>query len=62
MSVIILKTDEKKNVARKIMSRLEAEKGLEAKKYCGKIELSDDPLQYQKKMVLLQNLDRKSVV
>ena len=50
MSVIILKTDEKKNVARKIMSRLEAEKGLEAKKYCGKIELSDDPLQYQKKI------------
>jgi len=50
MSVIILKAGEKKEIAKKVMSRIKIEKGLNTKKYCGKIKLTKDPLAYQKNM------------
>ena len=50
MSIIILKTDDKKETVRRLISRLKIEKGLDAKKYYGKIKLAEDPLIYQKKM------------
>ncbi len=50
MSIIILKTKERKELAKKVLSRLKLEKGLDAKKYCGKISLREDPLLYQKKI------------
>ncbi len=50
MSIIVLKTNEKKTAARKIMGRLKLKRGLQAKKYCGKINLQIDPINYQKKV------------
>ena len=50
MSVIILKTNEKRDTARKIINRLKLKRGLKAKKYCGKINLPIDPLDYQKRI------------
>jgi len=50
MSLIILKTDEKQKVAKKVIRNLKVSKGLNAKKYCGRIRLITDPLAYQKKL------------
>ena len=50
MSLIILKTDEKQKIVRKVISKLKVTKGLDATKYCGKIKLISDPLEHQKKL------------
>jgi len=50
MSLIILKTDEKQKASKKMISNLKVAKGLDAKKYCGRIRLITDPLAYQKKL------------
>jgi len=50
MSIIILKNKQKKEKAQNVINRVKQEKGLEAKKYCGKINLKQDPLLYQKRM------------
>ena len=50
MSVIVLKTNEKKGKAKKIISMLSPKGGLNAKKYCGKINFQVDPLVYQKRI------------
>jgi len=50
MGVIVLRTDEKKRMAKKIVNKLKPKKGIDAKKYCGKIKLPMDPLNYQNKL------------
>ena len=50
MSIIILKTDDKQEAVTKLISNLKIEKGLDAKKYCGKVKLAEDALRYQKKL------------
>ena len=50
MSLIILKQNEKINTAREKMNKLAAGRGLDAKKYCGKVKLKEDPVNYQKRI------------
>lgn len=49
MGMTILKDKEKKKDVDAILNRIKPEKGLDAKKYCGKLHLPIDPLNYQKK-------------
>jgi len=45
----ILKDKEKKKDVNAILNKIKPEKGLDTKKYCGKLNLHIDPLTYQKK-------------
>jgi hypothetical protein len=49
MGMTILKDKEKKKEVNAILKKIQPEKGLDAKKYCGKLSLDMDPLNYQKK-------------
>ncbi len=51
MTVITLKKNETQQIAEKKVRRAEKQrKGLNAKKYCGKICLKEDPITYQRRI------------
>ena len=51
LSIVKVKKGEKKAIIQRKLDQLDySEKGLNAKQYCGKIKLQEDPLEYQKKM------------
>jgi hypothetical protein len=51
LSIIIVKKGDNKVAIQKMLEKLDKnEKGLDTKKYCGKIHLDVDPIEYQKKI------------